>query len=282
MNYATKRAFTLIELLVVIAIIAILAAILFPVFAQAKAAAKKTSCLSNMKQLALGMYLYSGDSDDRYPANNEDAPLTDTAACRIIINNVGGIGWCPGDNRNLGFMDPAEVQNWGAEIYPYVKSLGLYVCPTPQRVSGTIFSALNDPKAGNSSYTLNGNASKASTTSISNTANFVVLQGADSTSRDAYIQPTPLPTLNICNGIDLNWMGSTHGKGDNYGFGDGHAKFLNRTAVTWAMMGVSSDVHRFENGSEVGIVKNTASLTDPAKNQNNWESYGTCDVSALP
>ena len=59
-----KRAFTLIELLVVIAIIAILAAILFPVFAQAKLAAKKTASLSNIKQVALGGILYSTDYDD--------------------------------------------------------------------------------------------------------------------------------------------------------------------------------------------------------------------------
>lgn len=59
-----SRAFTLIELLVVIAIIAILAAILFPVFAQAKAAAKFTSSLSNVKQVALGAIMYSGDADD--------------------------------------------------------------------------------------------------------------------------------------------------------------------------------------------------------------------------
>jgi len=60
-----KHAFTLIELLVVIAIIAILAAILFPVFAQAKAAAKATSCLSNVKQISLGGLMYSGDYDDQ-------------------------------------------------------------------------------------------------------------------------------------------------------------------------------------------------------------------------
>jgi len=65
-----KRAFTLIELLVVIAIIAILAAILFPVFAQAKEAAKKTTCLSNTKQMALGIYMYSNDNDDVYPQND--------------------------------------------------------------------------------------------------------------------------------------------------------------------------------------------------------------------
>ncbi|RYD60880.1 MAG: prepilin-type N-terminal cleavage/methylation domain-containing protein, partial [Verrucomicrobiaceae bacterium] len=62
-----KRAFTLIELLVVIAIIAILAAILFPVFAQAKAAAKKTASLSNIKQTSLAALMYSGDSDDMFP-----------------------------------------------------------------------------------------------------------------------------------------------------------------------------------------------------------------------
>lgn len=63
-----KKAFTLIELLVVIAIIAILAAILFPVFAQAKLAAKKTSDLSNMKQLGTGLAIYLTDNDDMYPA----------------------------------------------------------------------------------------------------------------------------------------------------------------------------------------------------------------------
>ena len=61
------RAFTLIELLVVIAIIAILAAILFPVFAQAKAAAKSTQSLSNMKQIGTGLAIYISDYDDMYP-----------------------------------------------------------------------------------------------------------------------------------------------------------------------------------------------------------------------
>ena len=59
-----KNAFTLIELLVVIAIIAILAAILFPVFAQAKTAAKKTAAISNQKQISLGLLMYMGDNDD--------------------------------------------------------------------------------------------------------------------------------------------------------------------------------------------------------------------------
>src|SRR6185436_3910286 len=65
----TRGAFTLIELLVVIAIIAILAAILFPVFAQAKEAAKKTACLSNTKQIGTGMMIYLSDYDDQFPKN---------------------------------------------------------------------------------------------------------------------------------------------------------------------------------------------------------------------
>ncbi len=66
----TKRAFTLIELLVVIAIIAILAAILFPVFAQAKAAAKKTADLSNLKQVGTSANIYTGDNDDVLPPDS--------------------------------------------------------------------------------------------------------------------------------------------------------------------------------------------------------------------
>src|SRR5580658_1891207 len=61
-----QRGFTLIELLVVIAIIAILAAILFPVFAQAKEAAKKTACLSNTKQMGTATYIYLNDYDDTF------------------------------------------------------------------------------------------------------------------------------------------------------------------------------------------------------------------------
>jgi len=76
MNRSIKRAFTLIELLVVIAIIAILAAILFPVFAQAKAAAKVTVALSQMKQLGTAMFMYSSDNDD---VNSPPYPLNDNA-----------------------------------------------------------------------------------------------------------------------------------------------------------------------------------------------------------
>jgi len=80
----TKRAFTLIELLVVIAIIAILAAILFPVFAQAKESAKKTQWISSHKQIGLGLVMYAGDHDDT-----------------MVLSNSGGIG-IPGWGATVG------------------------------------------------------------------------------------------------------------------------------------------------------------------------------------
>lgn len=112
-----KRAFTLIELLVVIAIIAILAAILFPVFAQAKEAAKKTACLSNTKQIALGVYMYSNDYDDIYPQNDwENDPA----------------GFYPGT------YNPANPQGnyqitWTFTIQPYIKNWNIFVCPSDPR-----------------------------------------------------------------------------------------------------------------------------------------------------
>lgn len=66
-TFARRNAFTLIELLVVIAIIAILAAILFPVFARARENARRASCMSNLKQIALGFMMYTQDYDDRFP-----------------------------------------------------------------------------------------------------------------------------------------------------------------------------------------------------------------------
>lgn len=99
-----KRAFTLIELLVVIAIIAILAAILFPVFAQAKAAAKATSSLSNAKQLGLATIMYSGDVDD-----------TMVSAARW---NTSG--------DPIQFQDGTTCSPWSSLTIPYVKSGDLY------------------------------------------------------------------------------------------------------------------------------------------------------------
>jgi prepilin-type N-terminal cleavage/methylation domain-containing protein len=114
------RGFTLIELLVVIAIIAILAAILFPVFARAREAARKATCLSNLKQIALAAIMYAQDYDEVLPA-------------------ATGMGWrCsphPVDPANLyttawGSTGSADFWQLADVLGPYIKSLDLFNCPT--------------------------------------------------------------------------------------------------------------------------------------------------------
>lgn len=108
----TRKGFTLIELLVVIAIIAILAAILFPVFARAREKARQSSCLSNVKQLMLGTLMYTQDYDEVLP--------------RHITDHLGN-EW-PDGQRYLG---------WTYLIEPYVKNEQIFICPSK---SGTQFS----------------------------------------------------------------------------------------------------------------------------------------------
>jgi prepilin-type N-terminal cleavage/methylation domain-containing protein/prepilin-type processing-associated H-X9-DG protein len=120
----SRRAFTLIELLVVIAIIAILAAILFPVFAQAKEAAKKTSCVSDTKQSALASIMYATDYDDTM------ARLDNNGSCWYGESPCDYPDWGdfrpPNGNNYTGGL---SVMYWGA-IEPYHKNTQLSICPT--------------------------------------------------------------------------------------------------------------------------------------------------------
>lgn len=102
-----QRGFTLIELLVVIAIIAILAAILFPVFARAREAARMTSCLNNEKQLGLAIMQYAQDYDEKLPFGSG-------------TNGQGGWG-----------------SGYAGEIYPYLKNTGILKCPDDVTIPST-------------------------------------------------------------------------------------------------------------------------------------------------
>lgn len=126
-----KRAFTLIELLVVIAIIAILAAILFPVFAQAKFAAKRAATLSNVKQVALGAFMYQGDNDDyyfvgRYCAQNSSLNPKFSGPAY----NGGALQGCSGGTSNWNVVDD---RYWQKFLMPYVKSVPLFENPIRQK-----------------------------------------------------------------------------------------------------------------------------------------------------
>ncbi len=128
-----RRAFTLIELLVVIAIIAILAAILFPVFASAKQAAKQTVCASNIRQIGIAMQLYLNDYDDMWAPMASYEPLAGFAPQHL---------WIGYDNNNApntgGFhghvYEPAINPRRPGKLDPYIKSMEIIRCPSmPQQ-----------------------------------------------------------------------------------------------------------------------------------------------------
>jgi prepilin-type N-terminal cleavage/methylation domain-containing protein/prepilin-type processing-associated H-X9-DG protein len=109
---SAEKGFTLIELLVVIAIIAILAGILFPVFAKAREKARQTNCLSNEEQLGLAVMQYTSDYDDHFPSQVSAEPGDGLTGAWIYYDL---------------FEDGFDVAK--GSLYPYVKSKAVYVCP---------------------------------------------------------------------------------------------------------------------------------------------------------
>jgi prepilin-type N-terminal cleavage/methylation domain-containing protein len=117
--------FTLIELLVVIAILAILAAFLFPVFAQSREKARQATCTSNMRQIGLAMTMYVDDHDDTYPTNPwEGAP----------------VGTADNDSGDPGYRTRLQ---WIWQLYPYTKNRKIWVCPSDP-----------DPKSDDTNYSV--------------------------------------------------------------------------------------------------------------------------------
>ena len=210
----TKKGFTLIELLVVIAIIAILAAILFPVFARARENARRSSCSSNIKQIGLGFQQYIQDYDEKYP---------------LIAS--GGV--------NSG--------GWAIQMQPYLKSTQIFQCPSeptaPASVNSSVTTGTN--AYGNTGFTdywynarLN-NKSQAAVDQVSST--IINGDGTSSTASyafdgqtiddtaAAFTAPTVVTTgtgTKVTIPTGNGDFGLRHLDGLNYGFADGHVKWL--------------------------------------------------------
>jgi prepilin-type N-terminal cleavage/methylation domain-containing protein/prepilin-type processing-associated H-X9-DG protein len=241
MNKVRQRSsgFTLIELLVVIAIIAILAAILFPVFAQAREKARGISCLSNMKQLALGCNMYSQDYDGRL---------------------VSSGGTCYMSWPGCSIDNPLPSGQWQWVIYPYVKNWQLYKCPSDPHTTDHFPTSYTENNWGTIDH-LNGSVGgtpEGHTDKPAETA--LLLEGANTGWEDTAVRAEnakmveDYTTWDTWNRIqhdrpDWNWTDKLprHGDGSNVAFIDGHAKFRQAKGychagqrlgnnIPWAMM----------------------------------------------
>lgn len=215
----TKSGFTLIELLVVIAIIAILAAILFPVFGRARENARRTNCLNNLKQIGLGVMQYLQDYDERFP------------------NPYGGTG----------------TFGWADQIQPYIKSTQAFQCP-----SETTAPDPKPENKGYTDYFYNGGLSSYDETariqvgrsSALLTNPTLTILGGDSVTENAsftlprYIDPNNgfgcyglisagnATSGNCSNGVALDRTAAMrHLEGANYVFTDGHVKWQKMNTI---------------------------------------------------
>jgi prepilin-type N-terminal cleavage/methylation domain-containing protein/prepilin-type processing-associated H-X9-DG protein len=241
MNHITRRAsrpsaFTLIELLVVIAIIAILAAILFPVFGRARENARRSSCQSNIKQIGLGFAQYTQDYDEKYP--------------QVATGGLNGAA-----------ISATNTVGWVDSLQPYLKSTQIFQCPSETNAptttgtagfsdywyngfigdSGRTYGTTTTPTVaggnGGGAATTNGGLSQAS---LNASALTVLMGDGDATASTG-------TNTNVWNkgtgGYAVNDVWTTtasgsigpdrrHLDGSNYGFADGHAKWLKPEKIT--------------------------------------------------
>ncbi len=205
-----RKGFTLIELLVVIAIIAILAAILFPVFAKAREKARTSSCQSNLKQLALGMIMYNQDYDETFPPYISNG-VWGTASTYGVQTTAGmpGSTWTTSDGGTSG-----NYLTWMDLIYPYVKNVQVYQCP----------SQLKDTYPSYATNFLITSSRGIALATIVSPANKILM--LDYHSPYGYANHGEYMTYHTLQNIGL------HSDGGNTAYADGHVKWAKYRSLT--------------------------------------------------
>jgi prepilin-type N-terminal cleavage/methylation domain-containing protein/prepilin-type processing-associated H-X9-DG protein len=221
-----NQGFTLIELLVVIAVIAILASILFPVFARARENARRTSCLSNLKQIGLGTMLYVQDHDGAYPM----------------------YGYA-NSNPSLPHLVSSTNLYWIDFIYPYVKSRQLFYCPSGAQDTSTTDAISKMNYGANVFLFANQGLFPGKTVReailVSSSQTYMVLDwGTLSVQANQITAPAAvnfyLPGVGqlgitkptgIDSSYDRDFQGGRHFDGVNVAFADGHVKWTKSSTL---------------------------------------------------
>ncbi len=212
---SSRRGFTLIELLVVIAIIAILAAILFPVFARARENARKTTCQSDLKQIGTAIAMYAQDYDER------------------LVPNY--IYWVPS----------ASLAWWEDLIQPYTKNYNVYVCPSKTATTYATYRPAGLPNPLQFGYSANSNGGggvapmgggggSCALAQIEDVSNTILIAESTDIELNTYASEVDAWATNGIGNIDKRHM-----DGSNWLFADGHVKFLKKS--TQQMWTVAAD-----------------------------------------
>lgn len=241
--FPPRSAFTLIELLVVIAIIALLAAILFPVFARARDNARRTACSSNLKQIGLGVLQYAQDYDETLPTNGPGP----------------GLNFNPADTTSD--YANTSIVNWMASVQPYIKNWQVYICPSavPYTFTGgnAIFNPVpvsaTKPNPSNTSYFTNVVLLQRKLAALTTPSQLIWTHEFGFGSGCVFMRPsnkTSTSRVPVLSTDDLgDWLAInntydiSHFDGGNLLFADGHVKWRKQNAISSRMFGLNADIY---------------------------------------